>query len=94
MGKIISLNNPTETEESHCTGEAICMLCGHKWVAVAPVGVMWFECSECHSMKGHMIYDYVRKDEMEWQCGCGNDLFKVTPNGYFCPNCGEWQTGF
>jgi hypothetical protein len=25
-------------------------------------------------------------------CDCGNQLFNITPDGHFCPNCGEYQS--
>lgn len=94
MAEIIQfVKSEAEDETPHLSGEAVCMLCGHEWVAVVPVGTVWLECSECHSMKGHLKYA-VQRDGNEWCCGCGNGLFRVTPDGYYCPNCGEWQRGF
>jgi hypothetical protein len=27
-------------------------------------------------------------------CLCGCQFFHITPDGVYCPNCGEWQRGF
>jgi len=87
--EIISLDDL----KPHMSGEARCLLCGHKWVSVSPTGTIWLECSECHTMKGTYIYPAIR-DGAHWTCNCGNDLFYATPDGFYCPNCGEWQRGF
>jgi Zn finger protein HypA/HybF involved in hydrogenase expression len=91
--RIIPPKAKPDDEQPNLEGEALCMQCQHEWAAVCPIGVVWLECPECHSMKGHMKYD-VQRDGHEWKCRCGNDLFRVTPDGYYCPNCGTWQTGF
>jgi hypothetical protein len=93
MSKVVSLAERKEKEAPRSTGKAICMLCGHEQVSVAPTGVTWMECANCHSMKSHFIYPCERDGE-QWKCDCGNNLFHVKPEGYYCPNCGEWQNGF
>ncbi len=93
MGQVIQIRKTEEDETPHLSGEAVCIECGYECVQVCPVGVIWSECPKCHSMKMHMKYP-VQRDNMEWECKCGNRLFKVTQDGYYCPNCGEWQTGF
>lgn len=94
MGEIISLGKSGKKRENYSTGKAVCMVCGHKWVATAPTGVMDLECPACHLMKGHFVYPCCREDYYHWHCACGNELFRVTREGYYCPNCGEWQAGF
>lgn len=74
----------------HSSGEARCLACGHEWAAVAPIGINWFECPSCHTMRGCHKYHYQRQDDL-WTCQCGNDLFFVTRDGIYCPNCGLWQ---
>ena len=91
---VICLKEEKENRTPHNVGDAKCIMCGHKWVAICPVGTQWLECSECHSMKGLLIYPCERKDRLHWNCNCGNDLFHMTPDGTYCPNCGEWQKGF
>ncbi len=90
MAEIVDLADRRADRTPHLSGEARCMLCGHEWQAVAPVGVPWLECPACRYMKGHFKYA-VQRSGVEWTCQCGNDLFRVTPDGYYCPGCGAWQ---
>jgi Zn finger protein HypA/HybF involved in hydrogenase expression len=90
MSKVISLAERREENTPHLSGEAFCLNCKAKWVQVSPVGVVWSECPECHSMKGLMKWP-VERDGLQWVCNCGNNLFHITPDGYYCPNCGVWQ---
>jgi predicted RNA-binding Zn-ribbon protein involved in translation (DUF1610 family) len=94
MGKLINLAEKKEEQLPHNSGKAFCLICKHEWIAVAPAGVVWMECPKCGSEKGIFKYACLREDDPHWTCHCGNDLFYVTPRGYYCPNCGEWQTGF
>lgn len=75
----------------HLSGEAICIDCGFKWIAVAPVGTDWLECPECGLMRSRMKYPVIRGDTAHWTCKCGNDLFYITPDFTYCPNCGGVQ---
>ena len=80
---------------SHNRGKARCMHCSHEWEAVVPIGVLeCFECPSCHLMRGMFRYPFVKEGQQVWVCNCGNDLFHMTPNGMYCPNCGDWQTGW
>jgi len=81
-----------QKENPHCQGQAICMDCNHQWQAVAPFSVTWLECPGCGASKGHFVYPVVRETS-HWVCNCGNALFHVTPDGPYCPNCGEWVHG-
>lgn len=72
MPNVVSLQAVREARVPHWTGPALCMVCGHHWVASAPEGTTWLECP---------------------QCGCGNFLFQVTPEGIYCPRCGVWAEG-
>lgn len=92
MAEIIGIDSLKPGE--HNSGKARCMACRHEHVAVAPVGVVWMECPECHAMKALFIGACERQGEAHWTCNCGNDLFHATPEGFYCPNCGEWQKGF
>lgn len=89
MADIINLDD----KRPHLSGNAKCLGCGHIWVAVAPIGTIWLECPNCSSIKGRHIYPVERSVD-RWVCNCGNDLFYMSINGVYCPNCGEWQTGF
>jgi len=91
MGQVIALKK--NEDDPYLSGDAHCMSCKHTWVAVCPVGTIWLECPKCGSLKGLMDFKVIR-DDARWTCNCGNNLFHVTMEGYYCPNCGEWQVGF
>lgn len=72
-------------------GQASCLGCRHVWQAVAPEGTTWLECPMCYAQKGHFDYPVRLKDVPHWVCNCGNDLFFVSKEGCYCPNCGVCQ---
>lgn len=90
MAEIISFERPTP----HMSGHARCIQCQHTWVATAPVGTYWLECPECGTNKGafqeHCFFAE-DSDTPVWSCECENQLFFVTHEGVFCPNCGVYQ---
>ena len=51
-----------EPEGRHWTGPAKCVGCGHRWVAVAPVGTVWLDCPSCLSPKGHAHHAFAAPD--------------------------------
>jgi rubredoxin len=93
--KIISLRAKREEKNPHMTGDARCLVCGHEWVAVAPIGTLWLECPKCTAHMGRFMGPVHRPERAGGQfiCGicatCGNDLFYVTPEHIYCPVCGE-----
>lgn len=90
---VLQLVPRAKEPEATCEGKARCLDCKHEWIAEAPLGATWLECPSCTLHRGRYVYATERAG-MEWNCHCGNDLFKVTPDGYYCPNCGDWQRGF
>lgn len=82
-----------ESEQPHISGMARCLDCKHEWAAVAPLQTIWLECPKCTLLRGRFTGPY-EKAHAHWECKCGNDLFCVTPDGYYCPNCGVWASGF
>jgi len=46
----INLIKYKEANTPHLDGQAICLACKHKWVTVAPVGVIWLECPTAEGM--------------------------------------------
>ena len=92
-GNVVDFASAKEAREPHNTGKARCIDCKHEWVAVAPVGTVWLICPACVLERGRFIYQHQREGA-HWTCHCNNDLFYVTPEGCYCPNCGEWQKGF
>jgi Zn finger protein HypA/HybF involved in hydrogenase expression len=93
MAEVLAFK-PKEPEVPHITGEAHCLACLHVWVSVAPAGAVWLECPNCKAEKGLMRFKCLYEKRPHWHCNCGNSLFHVTSAGYYCPNCGDWQTGF
>lgn len=91
MNTIVEFKRKQEPAETpHMTGEAHCIACKHEWVGAAPVGTVWLECPECHTMKGLLRLHGERSGE-HWTCACGNQLFYIMREGAYCPNCGDWQ---
>lgn len=93
MGTVVSLLPKPKQDDPHIAGLAHCIACGHGWTSVAPIGSVWLECPECKTEKGLMKFPCVRETPA-WVCNCGNQLFYATPDGFYCPNCGNWQNGF
>jgi len=85
---VISLQAAREDRTPHLSGMVRCLACRVKWAAVAPAGTVWMECPACSLERGRFI-ESARKAGAHWYCHCGCDLFHVTPNGYYCPNCGS-----
>jgi hypothetical protein len=90
MSNVISLFS--EPAPPFVQGEAFCLQCRYEWQAVAPAGKsaceILLECPQCQTMTGRLRYDFAPEGEF-WQCHCGNQLFYITPDGHFCPNCGN-----
>lgn len=84
-------------EEPHLAGEAECIACRHRWVAVCPVGTWTLECPSCGLMKGMFRYP-ISADEGDglFSCMCGCEaLVAYYRKGKFriqCMNCGTHQT--
>jgi len=83
MGDVVQL----DSKRPHLSGATICLACGHQGVSVAPVGVYWMECSECHSMKCIFSNPVVCADPV-WHCNCGSIFFTMGVAGSQCANCG------
>lgn len=78
---------PAPADEPHLTGEAVCTTCGHKWMAVAPVGTVHLTCPECSRLQG--VFKNAVEPETAWACNCnGNQLFFLTRAGAMCRSCG------
>lgn len=91
MAEIIDLFKPKE--DPHVSGEARCMECEHTWVAVAPIGVTNFECPNCHTHKGVWCSPIAWSAYPVRTCECGNQFYHITPEGAYCPRCGDWDWG-
>lgn len=92
--KVISLAE----RRPHISGNARCSACGHEFVAVVPVGDVWFECPNCGTERALMRYPVL--DEPAWPnvfaCNCGCDVFAIRSDEVgdvriACLACGETQ---
>jgi hypothetical protein len=95
VGEIVDLSTRLSQKEEdgpHLSGEATCGFCGHKWVAVAPVGVTHLDCPKCDRRWG--LLDHAIEPKTAWACKCGEQLFWVTTIGIMCRRCGELQYGY
>lgn len=95
-GNVVAFARP-EKSEPYLSGEAKCIDCGARWVAVAPVGVMNLECRDCGTMRGRWLYPVgAAEGDLLFSCACGNDgLVAYKRNGKFwlqCMACGVDQT--
>lgn len=86
---------PFQKKEKHVEGPAICLDCKHEWEAVIPQDSIesaldWLECPNCHLHKGRFKYKFTAGPDI-WICACGNDLFQITSECVYCPNCGQEQ---
>lgn len=86
--------NPAPGGPQHSSGPAFCLQCAHEWEAVAETGAVQLECPSCKTMKGLFKYPsfFGSPDTLIRTCGCGNQLFYITPQGHLCPNCGIYQS--
>jgi hypothetical protein len=92
MGDVVHLQRH---DGPHAAGEAVCLACQNKWQAGAPFPVTTFlECPKCSAMKGVYVNYFAPPAETVWTCNCEAQLFFVTNNGVFCPNCGVKQKGW
>ncbi len=93
MAEVLDLDEERSKRAAHPAGQAHCIACGRRWVAAAPAGTVWLDCPDCKTRKG--LFDFpILRNGLYWVCQCGNDLFHVMPDGYYCPNCGARQVGF
>lgn len=71
-------------------GAARCLDCRHEWQAVAPAGTLWLDCPACTLTRGRFVGQHEWSGP-HWHCNCGNDLFYVREDDFYCPNCGTTQ---
>lgn len=86
-GKVVSLDKHRPRLE----GVAKCLACQHEWEAMVPIGSVWLICPKCKLERGRFIYHMMREEYQHWSCTCGNDLFYITRDGEYCPNCAKWR---
>ena len=86
MAELISI----KSRLPHLSGKTVCLVCGDKGIAIAPIGDVFMKCDKCGTQKKVFKFSCERDSE-HWICNCGNNLFMITPDGIYCPNCGIWQ---
>jgi len=86
MGDVISFARKIP----HIQGAAFCFACDHEWQAVAPVGTVELECPSCRAMKGRYRCEIVPEGVVK-TCECGCQMFYITTDGTWCPNCGTYD---
>lgn len=92
MGQVVDIK--TVRREPHVSGEAKCLACLYVWIAVIPTGTIWLECPGCSLLRGRFMYPTVDHNRLHLTCRCGNDLFFITKDFCYCPNCGDEKTDF
>lgn len=85
---VIDFSAKKAEREPHLSGAARCLVCEHAWIAVSPIGTTWLTCPECNATLGRYVNPVIEEGP-HWHCVCGNELFFVTPQGSYCPVCGE-----
>lgn len=73
--------------QPHNSGEFLCLVCDYSFISVAPLDELWVECPQCLCERATHKFPIDRAG-YSWSCDCGNDLFRITPDGNYCPNCG------
>lgn len=87
--KITSLADHKASKQPHMSGEAVCLVCKHKWVAVAPTGTHQLECPSCGLHKGIFVALASSADDtLVWNCDCGNIYYEARTVGLLCIICG------
>ncbi len=87
MNNVVPFNAPKS--EKHMSGPAFCAACKHRWTAVAIIGSIWLQCPNCETEKGRFEWPVLAKEVSHFECNCGNDLFHITEEYVYCPNCGQ-----
>lgn len=76
-------------KQPHMTGDAVCLVCKAKWVAVVPTGTLCLECPECGTMRGVLNGNPIPADKMLMECDCGCVHYNIRPDGRaLCCLCG------
>lgn len=90
MADVVDLAAARAERSPHLSGEAQCLECQHRWVAVAPIGTVQLECPACRSARGIWRYPVgLEPPQVRFICNqCDNDIFQVQPDAYFCIRCG------
>lgn len=88
MTNVVDLEARRIEKSPHRSGRARCLNCKHEWVAVAPIGVVDLECSQCSTFQGVFI-GLSLTEFPQWRCECGELLFFIDKVSPYCAHCGE-----
>lgn len=95
MGEVINIKQEDRNspEVCHLSGPCRCLVCGHKWMGVAPVGtVSRLECPSCGGEHGFFeVPPGLQDGTSRFVCNCGCDNFYILQDGYCCVRC-AWET--
>lgn len=95
---VISFQKAKEEREPHWSGTCKCIGCGHEWVGVAPMGVMFVDCPSCELPKGHPKYPFGGGEagDAVFTCNCGSEALTAYYRGnrfrLQCMACGTDHT--
>lgn len=84
LNNVIDIN----AHRDHLSGEAICLVCRHTWIAVAPCGTIQLECPACGIEKG--VFSRTAHCSPYLYCSaCGCSHFSIDTNwSAYCLVCG------
>lgn len=99
VGEVVTLSGRRDDGGPYCSGEALCLACGHDWVAVAPAGTTRLECPSCKLTRGAYRHSIGPADgDRVFQCACGAEefFFKQSANDgrtlIVCTGCGDFKS--
>lgn len=93
-----------EPEDPHYTGQALCLACGHEWVAVQRVGTLAampaqdrtaLQCPVCTACRGVLLHHVIYSKCLAFACGaCQGQLFTIilAGDGGPCTACAACGT--
>ena len=84
-------NSRTGTAQNAQQG-LVCFACGAIYEKPTLTPTEWGPCPSC-GLKALATHTPAQPMSPALHCDCGNALFNVTPDGVFCPRCGEYQQG-
>jgi hypothetical protein len=78
----------------HAAGAALCLACGHKWIATAPIGTFSFDCTRCSGTTGVWAAPFcLPQSSVVYACRCGCQHFAaaLTQGAWWlmCRQCGQ-----
>lgn len=100
MSDPIDLASHRESRQPHISGTAVCMRCGHTWVAVMPYehrdDTQCLTCPNCSANRGVLDNNFsYGKGRTVFNCKCNGQLFQIDDSGNaLCIVCGAEHQPF